>query len=84
MRSAVTNSVRGRWMLLALLVLCWTTIVDALNLGPEGANLKFSVETASPGTRISLRPGVYHGCNVSIPSGRVNRSIQQQIVSIAY
>jgi hypothetical protein len=67
--SAAINRVGGRWLLRAVLDLCWTTMVGALDLGPDVANWKSAVETASPGTAISFRPGVYHGCNVAIPAG---------------
>jgi len=68
-RSAAIKRVGGRCLLRAVLALGWTTMVGALDLGPDVANWKSAVETASPGTAISFRPGVYHGCNVAIPAG---------------
>ena len=73
-RSAATKPVRGRWILWAVLSLCCTTLVGALHLGPGSANWTAAVWAASPGSTIFFRPGVYHGCNVSIPSGLVERA----------
>ncbi len=72
-RSAATNRLRGRWMLRTVLALGWTTMVGALDLGPDVAQWKSAVEAASPGTAISFRPGFYHGCNVASPAGLAAR-----------
>jgi hypothetical protein len=64
---------RGRWMLRTVLALGWTTMVGALDLGPDVVQWKSAVEAASPGTVISFRPGFYHGCNVAIPAGLAAR-----------
>jgi hypothetical protein len=58
-----------RWIQWIVLGLCCTTMVGAVDFGPEDPNWQSAVETASPGTTISLRPGVYVACNVAIPSG---------------
>jgi len=46
-------------------------MVGAIDLGPESADWTSAVGAALPGSAIFFRPGVYHGCNVSIPSGLV-------------
>ena len=71
--SAATNLVHGRWILWTVLALCCTTMLGALDLGPESADWPSAVGAASPGSAIFFRPGVYHGCDVSIPSGLVER-----------
>lgn len=66
-------TVDGAWLLHTVLALGWTTMVGALDLGPDVAQWKSAVEAASPGTAISFRPGFYHGCNVAIPAGHAAR-----------
>jgi hypothetical protein len=48
-------------------------MVSTLDLGPESADWTSAVGASSPGSAIFFRPGVYHGCDVSIPSGLVER-----------
>ena len=56
------------WCVLALQLVC-TTLVGALDVSPTDPNWKASVEAVPSGTTVSFRPGLYHGCNVSVPAG---------------
>lgn len=61
--------VLDRRILQAVLALGWTGMVGALDVSPDNANWAASIETASVGTTVVFGPGVYRGCNVSIPAG---------------
>ena len=51
------------------LQLGWASLVGALDVSPGDPDWKSSVEAAPSGTTIFFLPGVYHGCNVSVPAG---------------
>ena len=63
------DCVLGRRIQQAVLVLVWTGMVGALEVSPDNANWAASIEAASVGTTVVFGPGVYRGCNVSIPAG---------------
>ena len=59
----------GKGALWALMVLAWLTVAGGLDVSPGDPNWKASVEAAPVGTTVTFLPGVYHGCNVTIPPG---------------
>jgi hypothetical protein len=46
-----------------------TSIVGSVEVSPDGMNWRSSVEAAPAGTTVSFLPGVYRGCNVTVPTG---------------
>ena len=71
-RLATKSVLRSNWgpwpfFVVLLLLLNPTTLVGALDVGPTDPNWRSLVEAAPSGTTVSFRPGLYHGCNVSVP-----------------
>ena len=79
-RLATRSVLRSNWgpwpfFVVLLLLLNPTTLVGALDVGPTDPNWRSSVEAAPSGTTVSFRPGLYHGCNVSVPAGAPDRKL---------
>ena len=79
-RLATRRVLRSNWspwpfFVVLLLLLNPTTLVGALDVGPTDPNWRSSVEAAPSGTTVSFRPGLYHGCNVSVPAGAPDRKL---------
>ena len=79
-RLATKSVLRSNWgpwpfFVVVLLLLNPTTLVGALDVGPTDPNWRSSVEVAPSGTTVSFRPGLYHGCNVSVPAGAPDRKL---------
>ena len=79
-RLATKSVLRSNWgpwpfFVVLLLLLNPTTLVGALDVGPTDPNWRSLVEAAPSGTTVSFRPGLYHGCNVSVPAGAPDRKL---------